>query len=220
MTMLNAAIAAQPEAALLQRFCSLGENCEFGAVQRHFGAEPADLLRWAAIELDPLLRLLRAGCAGMDNTAQLRVTVDGAFYWGNHDGYGFRWHGLNRVGTISAQDMLTREAFRMARLAERLLAELGEAERIFVVKQDAGLSRAQALAVRDAMGEFGDATLLYVTPADPAQPAGCVRWEAERLLHGTLAQFADRGQVLRGIAPEAWLQLCRQAQQLVDAGPG
>jgi hypothetical protein len=29
-------------------FENLGGNCEFGLVQRHFGAEPLSLLRWTA----------------------------------------------------------------------------------------------------------------------------------------------------------------------------
>ena len=32
---------------LLNSFESLGDNCEFGFVQRKFGTEPAGLLRWA-----------------------------------------------------------------------------------------------------------------------------------------------------------------------------
>ena len=36
---------------MLLEFESLGDNCEFGLVQRHFGAEPISLLRFAGFEI-------------------------------------------------------------------------------------------------------------------------------------------------------------------------
>jgi hypothetical protein len=39
---------APENAAVMQRFCSLGLNCEFGEAQRKCGIEPLDLLRWAS----------------------------------------------------------------------------------------------------------------------------------------------------------------------------
>ena len=56
--MLEPASIDHPHASLMRRFCSLGDNCELGIAQRRLGAEPADLLRWAAIDVSALLRLL------------------------------------------------------------------------------------------------------------------------------------------------------------------
>jgi tetratricopeptide (TPR) repeat protein len=50
-----------PEADILLKFESLGENCEFGLVQRHYGAEPLGLLRWMGAEPDQLCLALEAG---------------------------------------------------------------------------------------------------------------------------------------------------------------
>jgi len=65
--------AAPPERAihedaqrhLLMRFEALGENCELGFVQRHFGAEPLGLLRWAGISNASLVTALDTAFAGV-----------------------------------------------------------------------------------------------------------------------------------------------------------
>ena len=43
---------------LMLAFESLGERCDFGAVQRHYGVEPLGLLRFAFSPLDPLIAAL------------------------------------------------------------------------------------------------------------------------------------------------------------------
>jgi len=37
---------------LVQRFESLGDNCEFGMVQRYAGAEPLSLFRFIVLPID------------------------------------------------------------------------------------------------------------------------------------------------------------------------
>ncbi len=57
-------LTGMPPSDLLRGFESLGHNCEFGVVQRHFGAEPLGLLRFSGITLPDLLTGLACGFAG------------------------------------------------------------------------------------------------------------------------------------------------------------
>ena len=57
--------AADHRTALMLDFESLGENCEFGLVQRRCGIEPLGLLRFSSTPLPPLLHALRERFAGM-----------------------------------------------------------------------------------------------------------------------------------------------------------
>ena len=53
---------------LVTQFESLGgagHGCEFGVFQRHFGAEPLGLLRWAEVQPDALVALLNSEFAGV-----------------------------------------------------------------------------------------------------------------------------------------------------------
>jgi len=49
---------------LMYRFESLGDNCEFGLVQRRCGAEPLGLFRFASIGTEQVARALEAGLEG------------------------------------------------------------------------------------------------------------------------------------------------------------
>lgn len=216
--MLVTATIDQPHAELMRRFCSLGDNCELGVAQRRLGAEPADLLRWAAIDVPSLLRLLAARGCDLTDSGQLRLSVVGAYHWVRHDGYRYGWHSLLRVGVMPEADVVRREVQRMPKLAENLFAELGEGSRIFVLKRSkVAITPAEAGAVLEAMGEYGEATLFYVTPSEAGRPGGTIELVAPRLVHGYLDRFADDEQVVNDTPVELWLQLCRSAADLVDA---
>src|SRR5216683_6255225 len=56
---------------LMYRFASLGDNCEFGLVQRRCGAEPLGLFRFATIGPESLVQLLEAGLDDLLDPAAL-----------------------------------------------------------------------------------------------------------------------------------------------------
>jgi hypothetical protein len=217
--MLAPAYATQSHAALMQRFCSLGENCELGIAQRKLGAEPADLLRWAWTDVPALVRLIRAGCAGIGDPDKLRLhTIEGN-YFVQHMDYGFEWHSLIRIGQMPQAEVLQREVVRMPRLAETLMADLGEAARIFVFKRALRpVTQAEAEDLLAAMSEHGEATLMVVAAADAAHPGGSVERAAPRLLRGHIDRFADDSRVVDDTPVELWRGLCAEAARVADAG--
>jgi hypothetical protein len=214
-------VIEQPQTALMQRFCSLGDNCELGMAQRRFGAEPADLLRWAAIDNNALLAMLRDGAERIGDPTQLSVSVTNNHYWIKHAGYGLGWHSLTRVGSIAQADTLRRETTRMPRLAETWRADLSEASRIFVLKRSSCPIRWEDVqAVRDAMDEYGDAPLLLVTQAQANEEPGTVDWAAPNILHGRIRRFAISDDVVRNTDAAAWWALCTGAADLLAARDG
>jgi len=66
-----------PSNQMMMGFESLGDNCEFGLVQRNMGAEPLGLLRFSWIELPLLLHGLRRGFDGLGDPGTVEVTVEG-----------------------------------------------------------------------------------------------------------------------------------------------
>lgn len=56
-----------------ERFESLGQNCEFGLLQRRCGAEPLGLLRFSSVRLERLIHGIRANFEGIDAPNDVRL---------------------------------------------------------------------------------------------------------------------------------------------------
>lgn len=69
------ALVGIPALQFMLGFESLGDNCEFGLVQRRCGAEPLGLLRFSNIELGPLLRGLVAEFDELGARENLELTL-------------------------------------------------------------------------------------------------------------------------------------------------
>jgi hypothetical protein len=67
-------------------FESLGDNCEFGLVQRHCGAEPLALFCFATIEVSSLVLALEAGCQ-MSPIRAIDIVLNNGSFVADHRGY-------------------------------------------------------------------------------------------------------------------------------------
>lgn len=116
--------------AVAARCESLGRNCEFGVVQRRLGLEPIGLLRWAGTPLDALVGSVRRGFAGISQDMELWMAHEGS--WFGRDlstGIEFHCHGRKRQAEIEVR---ANEARRLPRLAEKLMEDLRDGEKILV----------------------------------------------------------------------------------------
>lgn len=80
---------------LMMAFENIGNNCEFGIVQRYFGAEPISLLRFAGGEFDHLLAALKAKFDGVglaQNTRFELITNPRPEYWMSDTRFGLFMH--------------------------------------------------------------------------------------------------------------------------------
>lgn len=211
--------SAQPaRAALMARFCHLGESGEFGLVQHRCGADPADLLRWTTTPLPVLIALLGQRFAGLGDPACLEVSADpSGDYVVRHARYDFSWPAFVREGEMTAEEVARRERARLPLQADRLIEDLREGGRIFVRTEGAPeAARIEALVA--ALRAYGRAPLLLVTPADPAHPCGAVESAGDGLLRGYLAEGAAGAEALAARA-DRWLRLCENAVRLIEGGP-
>lgn len=90
-------------AQLVLRFEGLGDNCEFGLVQRHFGAEPLGLLRWTGITPAHLANALESGFAGVGTEDQTGLDLAGNEYVTEDRRFGMRMHTFI-PGSLSDRD--------------------------------------------------------------------------------------------------------------------
>ena len=201
---------------LMLGFCSLGKNCEFGIAQRVFGAEPMDLLRWAFTPSDVLIRLLQVGFEriGDPNEMDVYPTPAGEYHI-RHKGYQFAWHAWVNVGETTPEQIKDREVKRLPFLARKLMDDLAQGTRIFVVTQP-DMTPDGAMEILTAMHAYGRPTLMYATQGGPPR----VVRESDYLFHATIPKFADEAAVPATLPSVDWLAVCEHAQAVRESGAG
>ena len=202
-----------PELALA--FESLGENCEFGLVQRRFGAEPLGLLRFSSTPLPKLSNALRARFKGLGNPSNIEVQVssNGREYMVLDKRFGFLYHAWVLVGEQKPEDVAVRETRRLPLLIRKLTEDLTLGEKIFVFHGMKKLTREEAGELAALLREYGPSTLLWVELADAEHKPGSVERIAPGLLKGYMDRFAP-GENAHDLSIECWTELCRNAYRM------
>jgi hypothetical protein len=211
-----------PAVQFMLGFESLGDNCEFGLVQRRCGAEPLGLLRFSNIELEPLLRGLAAEFEGLAEREDLELTIsegERREYVLHASRYALTFHTFQYEGEIDAVELMAKQIARLRLLRRKLLEDLRLGEKIFVYKRNEVLHEHNVLPLHALLNRFAANTLLFVTPADAAHPPGTV----ERLMPGLLQGYVDRfapSKNAHDLSLERWLAVCVNAFRLVRKAAG
>lgn len=209
-----------PATQFLLRFESLGDNCEFGLVQRRCGAEPLGLLRFSNITLPYLLRGIDTGFEGLGEPANLEFWLDTTGkpeYVMRDKAYGLVFHTFLHPDEVVESELVAQQSTRLKFLRRKLLDDLAEGEKIFVFKRNEPLLQEEMLPLLAALRRHCPrARLLYAVPATPEHPPGTVEQAAEGLLRGHIDRFAPPDRV-PDLSLEPWLAVCVGAARLAEA---
>jgi hypothetical protein len=203
---------------LMLRFESIGENCEFGLVQRRCGVEPLGLLRFASAPYDKLMAALRARFAGMGAPENIHVELsgNGREYMVLDRAYGFYYHAWVLAGEMTPAEIHAREARRVPFLVRKLTEDIAAGEKLLVYHGMSPLTQAAASTLAATLRRYGPTILLWVEVADEAHPPGTVQWVEGGLMKAYIERFAP-GEDAHDLALESWIELCRRAVGLRDA---
>jgi tetratricopeptide (TPR) repeat protein len=202
---------------LMLAFESLGERCDFGAVQRSFGAEPLGLLRFAFTKFDSLIAALE------DRFAAIGTEEDTGFeHYKDENILYMRKYGLIFHTFVYDRDLPTsekREAFqakqlqRLVFLKNKLVADLQDPQKIYVYSTDERHSDDDVQWLFSALQTFGPNSLLYVRPSRDDRSSGLVERLEDGLYAGYFPGLAD---FVGGAQPpfDLWRHLCQQAYRL------
>ena len=179
-------LAGIPCVDLAAKFDCLGNDCEFGFVQRKCGAEPLGLFRFSNPEHDVILRAVSSayadvatGCdVELDKQVPRRewIVVDRPNRLREHT---FIYEGDQEASTVRAKQ-LARIAFLRRNAIENLL----NAARIYVIKAGQGhLTREITANIAAALQAPGPNMLLWVEPGDEV---GRIDDYGNGLLRGTI----------------------------------
>jgi tetratricopeptide repeat protein len=189
--------APLPLQELVQHFESLGgtaKGCEFGLLQREFGAEPLGLLRWTDIGPEDLIAALEARFEGVglaENTELTAMSAGGPLEWSSSDRrFGMRMHTFAAADSVPQEQMFRQVCRRLQFLRDKLITDLQAGSKIFVYKLTArNLSDQELAALHRAMREYGDNTLLYVRYPESDQAPGTVHMIQPGLMIGYIDRF-------------------------------
>ncbi|HEV2189651.1 MAG TPA: tetratricopeptide repeat protein [Stellaceae bacterium] len=207
-------------ADLMLSFESLGERCDFGAVQRKFGVEPLGLLRFAYSKYDALV-------AGLEDRLEAVGSVeDTGFELYNDENilimkkYGLVFHTFvdqNELGTQEKRDRFRQQQRRrLGFLRDKLIADLEEPQKIYIYSSEERVSDADATRLFRALRAYGPNSLLYLRPATKTRTEGMVEALSDGLYVGYFDALAD---FVSGNQPtfELWRQLCERTYRLSRA---
>ena len=203
---------------LVMQFESLGENCEFGLVQRRCDAEPLGLLRFSSTFVRDLVRGLDSGFEGIGETEDIEPRLEGMGdqkeYMIYERRYGLLYHTFVLENQRSAWLLKEQESTRLKFLHRKFMEELAANEKIFVYKQNEHVSLEEVRALFLALNHYGPNTLLWVVPAETPAQAGSVEVLADGLLRGYVDRFAPADNA-HDLSLNAWLRVCLNAWRLM-----
>jgi hypothetical protein len=203
--------------ALLMDFESLGSDCEFGLVQRRFGAEPLGLFRWANTTPEVLVTLLSSRFRGFANPGSLTLQRSSwKEYFIQDTRYAINFHTWVKQDMADEAGFLEKHGTRLRWLRHKMVENLAAADRVFVYKIPPVPTTRKAIDdLATALAEYGPNTLLCVARAPARQPPGSVQRLGPHLLVGYLSRYGKT----EATAPwdirfEEWVSICRHAGEL------
>ena len=209
------------ESALVMEFESIGDNCEFGLMQRTIGTERMGLFRYAgvynAVHLADLLDRKFAGfCEGED----LQITTFGPEWIADIRSASLNIHTGRIQGLVTRDRIETEERQKLMFLADKFMDDLETGTKTFVyrtlIDQRGGPDGIYGMdRLYDAVKAYGACALLWVTVADEAHPHGTVTHVRDRLYRGYIRRLTPYDDAHR-IDERAWLDLLSNARERIS----
>lgn len=201
-------------AELATKFESIGDNCEFGLVQRRCDTEPLGLLRFSGSFSHDVIRGIERNFDGIGEPADITPKLEGAGpkreFMIYERKYGLVYHTFVHEGERAPELLRQQEATRLRFLRRKFLEELDAGEKIFVFKRVVPVPESEILPLFLALNRNGPNTLLWVVPEEPGHPAGTVEILMDGLLKGYVDRFAPSDNA-HDFSFEAWIRLCAHA---------
>jgi tetratricopeptide (TPR) repeat protein len=207
-------------ADLMLSFESLGERCDFGAVQRKYGVEPLGLLRFGYSKYDALIAALE------DRFAAVGSVEDTGFELYNDENilfmkkYGLVFHTFVDQNELSTEDKRNlfrqQQRRRLGFLRDKLISDLEDPQKIYIYSSEERVSDADVARLFSALRGYGPNSLLYVRPATKTNPGGTVEVIEDGLYVGYFGGLVD---FVAGGQPdfEVWRELCERTYRLARA---
>ncbi len=211
---------ALDEAEMLKQlvlgFEGLGDNCEFGVLQRRFGADPLGLFRFAAIRTPILTEVLRDNLGPIGDPAFIELGLTAANEYILRDKRGLYFtHTFILKDSVDPDKLLNQQLSRLGYLKRNLLEDLETGEKIFVHKASLGITNDEILTLYDTISAYGPNFLLEVRKVTDGKSPGSVEIMGERLLVGYVEKLygGDENNIDSQIDFKSWRLILEAADR-------
>ena len=195
---------------LLQLFEGLGDNCDFGMVQRAVGIEPFGLFRFASCSAADVSLILRTRFAELGESEDLwleEVEPKREYRVKSRQFSSFSMHTKRFAGQDDPAVVRSAQIEATRFLKQKLIRDLSLNRRLYVYR-----GRADPRTIREVAAQlksYGDNRLLWVRLANATHLPGSVKCLADGLLVGFVSRFGiyepDR---TPRIPVEEWIAVC------------
>ncbi len=208
---------AEEDAALVMRFEGLGDNCEFGLMQRRVGRERLSLLRYGGSrETWRLVDAIRNDFEGFGTPEDLFINTFHDEWIATSIRYGFNFHTGEHVHVLTEEQIRAAESTKLTFMAQKLAEDIETGGKVFVRRVADDRPVEGMLDLYEALRAKGPATLLWVTPSDDEHPHGTVEHVTGRLFRGYHGHFAPYSSAI-DYDPSSWIELLRRAEIVIAA---
>jgi hypothetical protein len=200
-------------------FQSMGQDCEFGAVQRACGAEPLGLFRFALTWQHALIQCLRSEFSELADEQELNVVPhDSGEYLSEYKSLDMCFHTtVSTVQDVDVDALRRKESTRLKMLVRLFREDLEDGEKVFVLFRRGGpLDEFEVLPVISLMRRYNPkAALLWVTVAGPDERhlVGQCEMIGNNLLKGYIDGFAEPGRDWSTLSVGCWKDILVSALQ-------
>jgi tetratricopeptide (TPR) repeat protein len=197
---------------IFMQFESLGSTCEFGLVQRNFGAEPLGLLRWSVISYKQLMTGLSNRFEGVGLPENTRMKVVRREWYTEDLTYGMGMHTFILENEEPEETLFPKLCKRLQFLRRKLVDDLQCDDKIFVYKSEERLTDTKILALHKEICRDGEKMVLVVVLADNDHQVGTIREIRQGLIVGYIKTFFDPKPVI-----DPWLRICLSTHAMWQA---
>jgi hypothetical protein len=165
----------------IEKFISLGSNCEFGFVQKKFNYESMDLFRWGTISFSDMIKVFKDGGRGflLEENCRLETLVDPitaekkVIFSDISCNFRIPTNYRSRDNNLEADEIMFRKSInRFNFLKRKLFEDIEDAEKIFVFKPRPidDLTNKDFLLLNDVLHEIGNVNLMILTDGAKEHP--------------------------------------------------
>jgi capsular polysaccharide biosynthesis protein len=216
-----ATAVGKPIDELMLAFESLGDNCEFGLVQRYAGVEPLGLLRFAGmivpseIQVKTLIDALERRFEGLGAPGTITVypTEVGGEFMARESVYNLQYHTGMFPREITAEELQVRETRRLNFLRRKFAEDLEAGEKIWVWQSATTTRPDEVLPLLNALRAIGPNKLLWVVTGDDEHPPGTAERLDRDFFKGYIERIASFARELE-LSAFSWIGACQNTYDL------
>lgn len=207
---------AASDKALVERFESLGHDCEFGLLQRSFGAEPMGLMRWGGTHVVYLIEMLNRNLEGLGDPASCELCeIGGELYLVDRQYHLTRHTFTQPRPSLDRAKLLQQHLSFFDFLKTAFRESLEEGDLLFVYKDLDNIGHEMVRELSVALRRHGPARVLVVHQHGVAGAEPTLERVSEHAWLGHIDQFGLRDGKWK-ISTESWVRLLRM--MVAEAG--